>query len=155
MAGQTFVAAEAQQITPDELAFLGVWHKVPWILRLFVPCLQRRVVHRQHRIDNWDRVPRDQDEAVTEAVFWMANIPAHEAAKRKRHQQVHFRTRTAGMAALSVIFKDVDVLIDTVLDLLPVSKMLFQVAIACANLRLGGDVHIRAITPWQSTMVVL
>jgi hypothetical protein len=46
------------------------------------------------------------------------------------------------MATLSVVFKDVYVLIDTVLDLLPVSKVLFQIAIACANLRVGGGVHV-------------
>ena len=46
------------------------------------------------------------------------------------------------MATLSVVVEDVDVLIDAVLDLLPVSKVLFQVAIACANLRVDGGVHV-------------
>src|SRR5579871_5512463 len=46
------------------------------------------------------------------------------------------------MAALSVILKDVDVLIDAVLDLFPARKVCFQLAILCADVRVRGDVHL-------------
>ncbi len=123
VAGEPPTPPKAQQVLPDQGPFRRLGHGVALVARLAVPDTQRLVEYGQGAVDQGDGVARPQDEAIAEALFGMADVPAHHAAEQSDQQSVHFGARAAGMTALPVVQDQVNELIDQVLGLFPVLKV--------------------------------
>ncbi len=88
VASETLVASEAEQVAPHQLPLFGHRHQVARIFGARVFRLQRGVVDREHGVDDRDGVPGDENKAIAEALFRVADVPAHEAAEREGDQHV-------------------------------------------------------------------
>ena len=96
---------------------------------------QRLVERGECRVDERDRVPRGQHEAVGERQPGAADVPPHRPGQQCRQEQVHLRPRAARMPALAVVQREVDELVDDVLEHLPRREL---------RLRLGDQpLHVR------------
>ena len=78
---------------------------------------------RQGGVDQGSGVAGHQDEAVAESLLGMADVPAHGAAQQQADEVVDLGAAAAGVPALAVVEHQVDLLIDDVLDDLPVGEI--------------------------------
>ena len=81
-----------------------------------VPRAHRLVQHCQRRIHQGHRVARGQHEPVAEPAPGPQQVPAHRPGQQQRDQHVHLGPGSAGVPALAVVQRQVDALVDQVLD---------------------------------------
>ena len=81
-----------------------------------VPGPHRLVEHGERRVDQRHRVPRGQHEPVAEPAPRPQHVPAHRAGQQQRQHHVHLGPRPARVPALPVVERQVDALVDEVLD---------------------------------------
>ena len=123
VARQPAAAPEAQQILPEQGAFGSAGDRVAAVAGLRMLDPQRLVEHGQGAVDQRDRVPRAQHEAVAEALLRVADVPPHRTAEQGRDQDMHLRPRPARMPALAIVQDDVQKLVDQVLGFFPVGEL--------------------------------
>ncbi len=82
---------------------------------------RRRVAER--RVRERDRVAGREDETVGEASPRPHEVPPHRARQHQREEEVHLRARSTRVAALPVVQREVDELVDDVLEHVPLGEL--------------------------------
>ena len=109
-----------------------------------VPRAERLVEHGERRVDQRHGVAGDEHEAIAEGLPRLAQVPAHARREAAATSSMCTLERdAAGMAALAVVEREVDALVDEVLD------DLVALEIALGGAVQGVDAAALSSTPWQ------
>ena len=116
VAGQTAASAELEQLLPGQGPAAVVGEREALVPVALVADPERLVEHGQRRVDERHGVAGTEHEPIAERQPRPAHVPAHRAREHQRQEHVDLRARAARMAALAVVERQVDALVDQVLD---------------------------------------
>ena len=119
MPGKAVVAPQQQEILPGERVLALERERETRIAVALVPQAHRLVHRRERRVDERHGVAGREHEPVGERPPRAEHVPPHRAREHERDEHVDLRPRAAGMAALPVVQREVDELVDQVLGEFP------------------------------------
>ena len=152
VAGQPAAPAQLEQVLPGERPATVIGEGEGGIRIPFGTGAQRFVQDRQGGVDQRDRVTGREHEAVREWSPGLADVPAHGAREEERQEEVDLGARPAGMAALTVVQRQVDRLVDDLPDRVPVLERAHRLVVEAIRGPLLDGRHAWTSSPVRSSL---